>query len=1506
MDNHSLRGALKAWIWALVALLGSLITPAGADDGGTRNLAGSGRFSSQVGTDALAISAGVTQAAVLSTAGTDPLLPLVDGVRSRIFLSSERIGLESDGTLVVQGILYGSGAEASTGLVDVTVTARSAVTLNSEGVIEAFGTSLGATSAPSGMNEVVDVSIGYLFGAVVLADGSVIAWSESSPPTLTTLSDVVEVDCGDRCGIALKADGTVVTWGDGPAVGLEPAGLTDVYSVHASLSGEAFAALKTDGTLVTWPTPGPLDGGNVVAADIGVQSTDQIVITEVNALPCGRLLPINSQRDSGSPHLIKVHSYSPVATYQWKLDGVDLAGETKPFLYIDSVDAADLGDYTVVMTNINGSTETAASNLSLNLEDQTIDFPAIADRAFGSPDFDLSATASSGLPVELSIQSGPATISGNTITMITAGTVVVRAAQAGNSQYDPAPFVDQTFEVTKIPATVTLSDLAYTYDGTPKAATVVTDPAGLNIIVTYNGDPTLPSGAGDYAAIATIDEVNYAGSSNGTLVIAPAAQLITFTAPADVVFGDAPGTLVASADSALTVDFEVVSGPASISGATITYNGGGDVTVRALQAGNSNFEPAIPVEHSFTVAAAPQTIDFPAVATQTFGSASFIPPVSASSSLPVPIIVLSGPAQISAGNIVTLTGAGTVTLRASQTGNPSWLPAATVDRTFIVEKQAQTIDFSALADRVFDSGDFNLTATASSGLPVDFSIIEGPATITGTTVTMTGAGSVTVRASQAGDDDFLAAENADRSFVAGYSLTITADAGGDASATPAQPVYAPGETISISMTETATHRFTGWSGDLEGTESPIDLLMDSNKTVNATFKQIWTLAVTSGEGGSVTVEPEKAEYLNGDVVTLTPVPDTGYELAEWQGDATGSEAPLELTISDHTSIIGQFVDVAPPEVSILSPTTGITNNQFVAMFGSVTDNHEIASLRWMRDGVDKGELSFAGGFFNVTGLVLHPGDNVFEVFALDTQGNERTSDVTIDWVPDRTLSLEDPPEVREGKIVTVPMSIESQGNVGGMTYIVSYDPIYLNSPEVLLAGPVAFGINQINTDTPGEVRITFALPATTLPAGLVDIGTVSFRARSVPFNLATQFGIDVIDVAGADGNQINFGTHTVGAEGRILQRNYTGDINTNDRLDTGDAFLMQRMLAGFDGIRTWDNPLNDLNTSGLVDSGDVIRVLRTVVGIDPQPAAGAGQRNARGPKNTTGPRASMVMNQNYGSPGDEITLQVRLDDVGYAPNGASFTLDYPTDALLLTDATAHTKGEIVPNGSLVLWNLAPTQNDYTNQSGSISFVASSSASWPDAEQGGVIAEFVFSVQAGATAQALWPIQLHGTEVPSEDGFDILTLADSETDFIGTPTTFDSWSAQFFTAAELTDQTISSPAADADRDGRDNLSEYAMGSDPTSPDVGNPTEAVIINGSAAIEFSLSLTAIDLAYEIEVSGGLEEWNANSDGTTVTEIDNVRRGKDGITDRITARDLEPLDSGERFLRVRFELVE
>ena len=89
----------------------------------------------------------------------------------------------------------------------------------------------------------------------------------------------------------------------------------------------------------------------------------------------------------------------------------------------------------------------------------------------------------------------------------------------------------------------------------------------------------------------------------------------------------------------------------------------------------------------------------------------------------------------------------------------------------------QTINFPSIAAKTYGDTPFALLATASSGLPVSYSVLSGPATVSSGLLTITGNGTVAVRASQSGDlTNYSAAANVDQFFtVTRAALVVTAD-----------------------------------------------------------------------------------------------------------------------------------------------------------------------------------------------------------------------------------------------------------------------------------------------------------------------------------------------------------------------------------------------------------------------------------------------------------------------------------------------------------------------------------------------------------------------------------------------------------------------------------------------------------------------------------------------------------------------------------------------------------
>jgi hypothetical protein len=461
----------------------------------------------------------------------------------------------------------------------------------------------------------------------------------------------------------------------------------------------------------------------------------------------------------------------------------------------------------VVAANQAGSALYAAApqvtqNIVVNPAPQTITFtPPTSPVTFGVAPMTLSASGgASGNPVVFSVLSGPGSVTGSTLTLTGAGTVVVAANQAANANYAAAAQVTQSVVVN--PGALTPQAITFTAPASPVTFGVA--PITLNATGGASGNPvvfSVLSGSGSIAgstltitgAGTVVVAANQAGNATysaapqvtRSIVVNQASQTITFTPPpSPVTYPLSPITLSATGGSSGNpVTFSMVSGPGTVSGNILSISGVGTVVVAANQTGNANYAAAAQVTQTVVVnqgSLTAQTIVFTAPPSPvTYG----VGPIALSatgggSGNPVIFSVLSGPGSI-AGSSLTITGAGTVMVAANQAGNSTYAAASQVTQSITVNKAAQTISFTAPSSPVtYGVSPMALSATGGgSGNPVVFSVVSGPGSVSGSTLTITGAGTVVVAANQAGNTNYAAAAQVTQSIVvnpAGGQTTVTA------------------------------------------------------------------------------------------------------------------------------------------------------------------------------------------------------------------------------------------------------------------------------------------------------------------------------------------------------------------------------------------------------------------------------------------------------------------------------------------------------------------------------------------------------------------------------------------------------------------------------------------------------------------------------------------------------------------------------------------------------------
>jgi uncharacterized repeat protein (TIGR02543 family) len=159
-----------------------------------------------------------------------------------------------------------------------------------------------------------------------------------------------------------------------------------------------------------------------------------------------------------------------------------------------------------------------------------------------------------------------------------------------------------------------------------------------------------------------------------------------------------------------------------------------------------------------------QSISFTGLPSRALDDSPFTVLASASSGLTVSFTSLTGSVCSVSGDSVTLLAVGTCSIAANQAGNASYAAAAQVVQSFNVQL-GQSISFATLSDRVLGSGAFVLTASASSGLPVQFVSLTGSVcSVAGNSVTLIAAGTCSIAAEQSGDASYAPAASVTQSF----------------------------------------------------------------------------------------------------------------------------------------------------------------------------------------------------------------------------------------------------------------------------------------------------------------------------------------------------------------------------------------------------------------------------------------------------------------------------------------------------------------------------------------------------------------------------------------------------------------------------------------------------------------------------------------------------------------------------------------------------------------------
>jgi hypothetical protein len=230
---------------------------------------------------------------------------------------------------------------------------------------------------------------------------------------------------------------------------------------------------------------------------------------------------------------------------------------------------------------------------------------------------------------------------------------------------------------------------------------------------------------------------------------------------------------VATSTSGLPTTYSILDAPfANIINNKIHLTGNiGKTLIVVKLAGNSIYRESTDKSTLLIITKVSQTVTLPQIIQKTYGDADFDPGATTTSGLKANYSSSNTAVAVISNGKVHITGGGTTTIKASQSGDVIYDVATDVSQTLVVNKADQQIIFSGIVTKNLASADFDPGAIISSSLPVDYNTSNANvATVVNGKIHLVGAGSTTITASQTGNNSYNAATPIIQTLTVLFSL----------------------------------------------------------------------------------------------------------------------------------------------------------------------------------------------------------------------------------------------------------------------------------------------------------------------------------------------------------------------------------------------------------------------------------------------------------------------------------------------------------------------------------------------------------------------------------------------------------------------------------------------------------------------------------------------------------------------------------------------------------------
>jgi uncharacterized repeat protein (TIGR02543 family) len=506
-----------------------------------------------------------------------------------------------------------------------------------------------------------------------------------------------------------------------------------------------------------------------------------------------------------------------------------------------------------------------------------------------------------------------------------------------------------------------------------------------------------------------------------------------------------------------------------------------------------------------------------------------------------------------------------------------------------------------------------------------------------------------------------------------FQLTVQA-INGSVTKSPDQTTYTSGTVVTLTAQPAPRYRFVKWIGPVADPTTPsTTVLMDTHKNVTASFELNEYRLTLKATNGSITKSPDQTTYTYGTVVTLTAIPDTGYNFSGWTGDvADPTSATSTILMTASKTVTANFMQ--PYEIRTLAELQALTVD-LPGYYRLMNDIDASDTANWNDAGTDTGSregfrpITFKGIFdgqgHKITGLTINrPDMDAVGLFGYIGAGNEI-----------RNLTL-------EGGTVT------GKNSVGGLAGNIYKSSIQKCSSSAAVKGGALVGglLGAISYSTAKNVSASGEVTATGDAGGLSGKIESSSRISNAVASGPVRSKGRYLHVGGLAGS-VGYSTITGGvARGTVTIEasetdNYVGGlIGENSASEIGSCFATGSVTGKGDSPKS-------LRVGGLIgsNSGEVTSCSAT--------GTVAGENSSLTVGGLIGSNSSTVC---FCTASGEVTgKSVYLDEGGLIGRNSGTVTHCSATGSVMTAISA-AKGISLTIGGLVGYNLSSISNSFSN------------------------------------------------------------------------------------------------------------------------------------------------------------------------------------------------------------------